>query len=400
MKRLVALLCCMIFLLAVVPVAQAQPIAYDDYSSIRNIDAVTMLTDLSLLEGDKSGLFRPDDSLTRAEVAKIAALVISPEPIPSYDAPFYDISRCWARDYISFCYERGFLAGYDDGSFQPNDPITARELVKMLLGAIGYDLSSYSGTGWDSALDALAEELHIYNGYELNPDKVISRDYAALLILNVLNSSAVAGYENGEPVYLMDDLLNPVSVLESRFGVVRYQQIITANEYANLDQPGQPLDEGMTKLYGHYPMAFSSALDGLGRTVTVYLRDGQAVGVPVYDPEEFCVTVSGQASLDLLFSHGGYTLAETAALYDNGLSADSDVLTTLTDTDTITLIDYESDNQIDLVLIYRWETISVLQAAPLVIATPEGNQVFPDQHATEDTVLALCLNDSWILCPF
>lgn len=399
MKRLVALLSCICVLLAVCGTAGALELPYADRSSIRNPDAVFMLTDLGLLEGD-GGRFFPDGKLTRAEVAKIAALVISSDPQPAGKAPFSDLGRCWAADYIAFCYERGFLAGQGDGSFAPNEAITARELVKMLLGAIGYDLTSYAGPGWEARLDTLADSLHIYNGYELSRSKPITRDYAALLILNVLNCSAIAGYEDGEPVPVVDSLLNPVTVLEARFGVVRYQQVITANEYADLENPGHPLAANTTKLYGHYAMDFHSGLDALGRTVTVYLRDGQPIGVPVYNPEEFCVTVSGRDALDTLFQSGGYAPAEDVRIFDNGAAAGLDALYQLSGTDTATLIDYESDDIIDLILIWRWQEYEVVQGSPLVIVTGEGNQVFPSLSTAADEVSAMQINGSWVVSPF
>ena len=70
MKRLVALLSCICVLLAVCGSAGALELPYADRSSIRNPDAVSMLTDLGLLEGD-GGRFFPEGKLTRAEVAKM-----------------------------------------------------------------------------------------------------------------------------------------------------------------------------------------------------------------------------------------------------------------------------------------------------------------------------------------
>lgn len=399
MKRLIALLSCVCLLLTLCLSAAALELPYTDRGSIRNTDAVAMLTDLGLLEGS-GGRFSPEGSLTRAEVAKIAALILSPDPQPAGAAPFSDLSRCWAADYIAFCYERGFLAGQGGGVFGPNEAITARELVKMLLGAIGYDLSSFSGAGWEGRLDALADSLHVYNGYELSRSKPITRDYAALLILNVLNCSAIAGYEDGEPVPMVDSLLNPVTMLEARFGVVRYQQVITANEYADLENPGHPLAADTTKLYGHYAMGFHSGLDALGRTVTVYLRDGQPIGVPVYNPEEFCVTVTGRDALDTLFQSGGYAPAADVMIYDNGAAAGMDALYQLSDTDTATLIDYESDDQIDLILIWRWQEYAVVQGNPLVIAAGDGNHVFSSLSSARDEVSAMQINGSWVISPF
>ena len=395
MKRLTALMGCLLLLLSMALGARAQELPYSDTHAIRNTDAVAMLTDLQLLEGDDNREFHPSTYLTRAEAAKIAALVVCADPVPTIAAPFGDIDGSWAKDYISFGYEQGYLDGGSD-CFQPDEPVTARELVKMLLGAIGYDFSAMEDP--EQSLDALAEELRVYNGYELDYNQPISRDYAARLIINVLGCSVVTGYENGEPVYLEDDLLNPVSALEHRFGVIRYQQVITANEYADLESPNAPLEEGMTKLYGHYPMRFGSNLAALGRTVTVYLRDGQLVGVPMYDPEEFCVTVSGQEAVDTLLVNGGYTLAQEGKVYDNAVLSDAGALQSIAQTDTVTFIDYESDGAIDLALIYRWQAYEVLQSSPLVISTPEGNQVFPNQSiAPAEELYALCIGGRWTL---
>ena len=173
-----------------------------------------------------------------------------------------------------------------------------------------------------------------------------------------------------------------------------------ANELLDLEHPGEALEDGRTKLRGHFPMPFSTGIDALGRTVTVYLRDGQVVGAPVFDPEEFCVTVTGQESLDLLFQSGGYLPADDAQIFENGLPADGEALQSLTGDDTVTLIDYESDSRIDLLLILRWGRSEVLQADPLVIITPDGTSYFPDKRAEEDTVRTLCFHGHWILCPY
>jgi len=403
LKRIIAVLVCLLLVLSVSLTAQAQPLLYTDVGAIRNLDAVSMLTDLELLEGDENHAFRPDGLLTRAEVSKLAALISTASPVASRESPFVDIDRCWAREYISYGHEQGFLAGCGYGRFAPDDHVTAQELVKMLLGAIGYDLSDMTGSDWGVRINALANELNIYNGYDVDPSRPISRDYAARLTLNVLNCSTVSGYENGEPVYVVDDLLNPVTVLESRFGVLRYQQVITANEFADLSNPDAPLEAGWTKLYGHYPMTCSTTLADLGRTVTVYLRDGQVVGVPVYDPAEFCVTVDGSDNLNQLCSDGGYTLAPDAAIYLNGVAADADALDALDSDHSITLIDYESDDVIDTVLVWHWQHCRVVQSSPLVYEIPGGGtRVAPetviDEEATE--VSALRINDQWVVRSF
>ena len=75
MKRLTALMGCLLLLLSMALGARAQELPYSDTHAIRNTDAVAMLTDLQLLEGDDNREFHPSTYLTRAEAAKIAALV-------------------------------------------------------------------------------------------------------------------------------------------------------------------------------------------------------------------------------------------------------------------------------------------------------------------------------------
>ena len=73
MKRLVALLSCICVLLAVCGTAGALELPYVDRSSIRNPDAVSMLTDLGLLEGD-GGRFFPEgtpDNLNNKRMKEI-----------------------------------------------------------------------------------------------------------------------------------------------------------------------------------------------------------------------------------------------------------------------------------------------------------------------------------------
>ncbi len=91
---------------------------------------VSTLHALGILKGRDDGLFHPDDSITRAEFAAICARFDQSEV--SEAALFPDIAGHWAEGYIQRAAALGWVRGYPDGSFGPDDPITRAEAVTMI----------------------------------------------------------------------------------------------------------------------------------------------------------------------------------------------------------------------------------------------------------------------------
>jgi hypothetical protein len=84
---------------------------------------------LGYVTGDENG-FRPEDYITRAEFATICSRFDeSPAPKTMY---FNDISDHWAKDYINKAAALGWLNGYSDGGFHPDDYITRAEAMTLI----------------------------------------------------------------------------------------------------------------------------------------------------------------------------------------------------------------------------------------------------------------------------
>ena len=98
--------------------------------------AVGFMTENNIIKGYEDGTFRPNAPITRAEFATIASKF---DEILGDDVKgFYDVPAShWALKYINSAYERGWVAGYEDGSFRPDRFITRAEVVtvtnKMLI---------------------------------------------------------------------------------------------------------------------------------------------------------------------------------------------------------------------------------------------------------------------------
>ncbi|WP_142675812.1 S-layer homology domain-containing protein [Bacillus taeanensis] len=93
--------------------------------------AVSALTKAGWLSGYKDGTFRPDGSLTRAEMASL--LVTAFEVELKEPVSFSDVSgKFWAAEAIRILASNEVISGYLDGTFRPNQPITRAEFTALL----------------------------------------------------------------------------------------------------------------------------------------------------------------------------------------------------------------------------------------------------------------------------
>lgn len=87
------------------------------------------LTNAGILKGYTDGSFRPDAAITRAEFAAIAARF---DKLSGGDKTFTDVpTDHWAYAAITSAAEKGWVNGYADGTFRPNNAITRAEVVKI-----------------------------------------------------------------------------------------------------------------------------------------------------------------------------------------------------------------------------------------------------------------------------
>ena len=82
------------------------------------------------VNGYRDGSFRPNGYITRAELATIISNFDDLEPVE--ESKFPDAAGHWAEAYINSAAEKGWLSGYADGLFRPNQLITRAETMSMI----------------------------------------------------------------------------------------------------------------------------------------------------------------------------------------------------------------------------------------------------------------------------
>ena len=172
--------------------------AFTDSADIKvDAEVVDTLVALGVVNGYDDGSFKPNGTVTRAEMAKmIYVLRTGNSDASAYNddkTSFTDIGSHWARGYIKYCQSLGIIAGKSNTKFCPNDKVTAQEAAKMLLVTLGYDATKAGlvGTNWAAKTNALADENGLLEDVNTSFTAACPRQYAAQLIYNTIDTPTV-----------------------------------------------------------------------------------------------------------------------------------------------------------------------------------------------------------------
>jgi|GEM_PF-1762737 len=159
--------------------------------------------------GYPDGTIRPEGNITRAEVATIFFRMLtdtSRREFWSTENDFTDVSAGdWYNNAVSTLAKAGVISGYPNGSFRPDDPITREELAAMAAGFLekteedmaGADVFSDIGDTWARDFINLMAENEIINGYgdgTFRPQQTITRAETMALMNRLLKRAPDAGH--------------------------------------------------------------------------------------------------------------------------------------------------------------------------------------------------------------
>ena len=145
MKKLLVLLLSVVLVLGLSTSAFALT-SYTDADGLSTVqeDAIYRLSALGVFGGYSDGTFLPDGTITRAEFAKVACEIAGlgdvSDVLKSTPSSFSDVAAgLWYTGYINVASSQGFINGYSDGTFKPNNTITMAEVITILMRIAGYN---------------------------------------------------------------------------------------------------------------------------------------------------------------------------------------------------------------------------------------------------------------------
>ena len=173
-------------------IAAAPALAFSDVSGEELSEAVEVLSGLGIVSGYSDGSYHPDDALTRAQFCKLAILTEGhgdQAKGSAYRTRFSDVpGGGWAAPYINLACEEGLVAGYGDGRFGPDDPVTVGQAVTVVLRLLGYTAEEI-GPFWPEDYLNKAGALGLLDGLPADGGAGLTRGDAALLLYRVLRQT-------------------------------------------------------------------------------------------------------------------------------------------------------------------------------------------------------------------
>ena len=189
MKRILAILLAAVLLLSALPFAGA----FSDDASIeaKYKPAVTAMSEKKIIGGFEDGSFKPSETLTRAQAAKILCVMLEgaekADALTKTETGFSDVPAShWAAKYVAYCVDKGIVAGVGDGKFDPNGKLSSGAFAKMLLVAYGEDGAKFTGADWlKNVQTAAAPTFLVYNLKDFGSG-AMPRQEAAQLAFNAM----------------------------------------------------------------------------------------------------------------------------------------------------------------------------------------------------------------------
>lgn len=98
--------------------------------------AVSTLANAGAIKGYSNGTFQPGKPITSAEFVTVLTGIYGANT--SKGMPFADVGSAWCHDAVATAYGNGWVGGYTDGTFHPNQTITRAEAVTILNRVLGH----------------------------------------------------------------------------------------------------------------------------------------------------------------------------------------------------------------------------------------------------------------------
>ena len=167
---------------------------YSDTTGEACEGAVNVLSALGVVNGYEDGTYKPAQTVTRAEMAKLIVTALGLADYASATtSQFTDMTgSTWAIPYVEYAASLNIVNGYGGGKFGPNDTVTYEQALTMVVRALGYtdEAKEMNGT-WPAVYVQKARALGLLEDVDNGGATGANRGDVAIILYNALSVNEV-----------------------------------------------------------------------------------------------------------------------------------------------------------------------------------------------------------------
>jgi len=196
MKRLLIIITILICVFSLNTTYAYSP-GYSDIEGDISENAVLLLSSYGIISGYPDNTFKPENSVTRAEMAKIVTVAAGYyEYSKNMTSVYVDMEGHWAESYVDLASVLNIVKGTSSKTYGPDNFIKFEEATTMIVRLLGYTDESLGGH-WPSNYYEKAEELNLFQNIEKRSGYASRRDIT-IMLYNALNCNLVKIKENND----------------------------------------------------------------------------------------------------------------------------------------------------------------------------------------------------------
>lgn len=255
MKKVVALLL-VVLMLAGTFVISAPVSAAQGFSDVQEnywaYEAIKYLSEKGIISGVGSGLFKPEDFVTREQLAKMVCLAKGLKEFKPSKPTFKDVEPSrWSYGFVEAAVKAGYIKGYPDGTFKPTQNIKRADLAVLLVRVLGKEselksyteplvfsndeasIPNYAVSSMSLAYNNHYQLLNYRSGRLAAPNAFATRAEVAYSIYRVVKPVKVGGVVNLATATEADTLFLPLASIGASgdYWLLQFTNLIGLDEF-------------------------------------------------------------------------------------------------------------------------------------------------------------------------
>lgn len=368
------------------------------------------LTSLGIMQGDENGEMHLESGVTRAEFAAIVLRLTKMEDLAELcknDVLFSDVPAGeWYTGYINGTVNAGYMNGYSEGTFGPEDPVLFEQAAKVLITILGYEPVALQNGGYPGGYTIAATTTGLTKGAEIA--EPFTRGMLAKMLYNALDIDRMKMTVTigGNPEYeiVRGDTLRDSHENDNVNGnVYKERGIVTANSTTWLNSPVAGMRDDEVQIAGTiYKTGATNAADYIGQEVDFYaeLDSADRLVIRAVKASKNTTVLTFDANDIELFNAdrlqyyeeetnrsnryirlGG---AQATFVYNSSRMLESDDSIFDIQNGTVTAIDNTGDEVYDVILINAFESARVDHVNDGGLTLVKGETIFGDNKIVYD----------------